>query len=265
MRAGLKRGGLHLWCIAASLAIGSTAAAEPKPKAVDIKPFRDKLLVLKDADGGTYVVLPGDDARIWYGLPKKPMYEQVVINRSTDGDKWSIGMWAPRVGEFKPGSIDFHGNGEYFRYCGDAAKLPLTQLPSDQAKLVVDKGSFMSTAFVRRPYLLARDDSGIYYYVDVIRDQYGGNGFRVFVGKKGALKLRPLTDIASDSAGDIFSTKTGDLRFVHNVEDSGKQTIQWVKGGKKTDLVALDTDRNSRVIYKDLGVYTFTGSICENM
>ena len=53
------------WWVSAALMIASTAYAEPKPKAVDIKPFRDKLVVLQDAEGGTYVVLPTDEPRVW--------------------------------------------------------------------------------------------------------------------------------------------------------------------------------------------------------
>jgi hypothetical protein len=252
------------WWIVASLAIASTAAAEPKPKAVDIKSFRDKLVVLKDADGGTYVVLPGDGARMWYGLPKKPLYEQRVSGRSADGVKWSVSVVAPRVPNFQPGSVDFRGDGEYFRHCGGDSKTPLTELPSDQAKTVLDKGTFMSNAMIRRPYLLARDDSGVYYLVDVIRDEYGGKGYRVLVGKKGALKQKPLTDIATDSAGDVFATKTGDLRFIRNIDDEKKSTMTWVKGAKKTELISLDIESNLRMIYRELGVYGFTGSICEN-
>ena len=249
---------------AASLVIASTAFAEPKPKAVDIKPFRDQLIVLQDADGGTYVVLAtGDEPRVWYGLPKKPLYAQLTGGRSKDGANWDVSVFAPRVPKFQPGSIQFK-DGNYIRWCGDSSQVALTQLTSDRAKTVLDKSSIMSTAFTRKPYLLARDDSGVYYYVDMIRDEYGGNGYRVLVGKKGAMKAKPLTDIATDSAGDVFATKTGDLRFVHGEED-GKSTAAWVKGGKKTELVFLSTESNERMIYKDLGVYTFTGSICENM
>ena len=93
---------------------------------------------------------------------------------------------------------------------------------------------------------------------------FGGNGYRVFIGKKGAMKAKPLTDIASDTAGDIFATKTGDLRIVHETSE-GKSTVQWVKGEKRSALVTLDLDANSQLIFKDLGVYGFTGSICESM
>jgi hypothetical protein len=251
-----------------ALALGATAAAEPKPKAVDIKAIRDKLLVLADNDGGVYVALPGSGGRLWYGTAKsKKLYEQVVTGRSSDGTtgKWDIAVWAPRVPNLQPGTVGRDSDGGYFRYCGeDATKVALTELTGDKAKAILDKSSFLSTAMIRRPHLLARDDSGVYYYVDVIRNEYGGKGYRVFVGKKGAMKQRPLSDIATDSAGDVFATKTGDLRIVRDVSDSSKATTTWVKGEKRTQLVSLDLDLSSVLIYKDLGVYGFTGSICEN-
>lgn len=240
------------------------ALAEPKPKQVDIKAIRDKLIVLADADGGVYVVLGGSDGRLWYGSPKsKSLYEQVVTGRFTDGStgKWDVSVWAPRVTNLQPGSVGRKEDGTYYRFCGEDRFVSLNEVTGDKARTVLDKSAFMSTAMIRRPHLLARDDSGVYYYVDVIRNEYGGKGYRVFVGKKGAMKQRPLTDIATDSAGDVFATKTGDLRIVRDTADS---KVAWVKGEKRTSLVSLDPDMNSILIYKDLGVYGFTGNICEN-
>jgi hypothetical protein len=254
--------------LAVLLALSSSAAAEPKPKPVDIKPVRDQLLVLQDPDGGIYVVLPGKDGRVFYGVggKNKNVYEQVVIGRSSDSSKgsWDLSVWAPRVPNIQPGSVGRKQDGSYQKWCGNDVTVPLTPLAADKAKAVLDKSTFLSSALTRRPYLLARDDAGVYYYVDVLRKEYGGKGYRVFIGKKGAMKAKPLTDIASDSAGDIFATKTGDLRIVRDVSE-GKQTVQWVKGEKRAQLVTLDLDANSQLIFKDLGVYGFIGSICETM
>lgn len=253
--------------VLAAMVLGTAAAnADPKPKPIDIKPFRDQLVVLTDPDGGIYVALPGRDGRAWYGVQSrktKNLYEQVVIGRSSDGStgKWDLSVWAPRVPDVQPGSILRRADGTYNRYCGTGHDTPLTELTGDKAKAVLDKWTFLSTAMVRRPHLLARDDSGVYYYVDVIRNEYGGKGYRVFVGKKGAMKQRPLTDIATDSAGDVFATKTGDIRIVR---DASKTTATFVKGEKRTELSSLDLDVNSTLIFKDLGIYTFTGTICEN-
>jgi hypothetical protein len=256
------------WSLAILLVLSTSAAAEPKPKAVDIKPFRDQLIVLQDADGALYVALPGKDSRLFYGAggKNKNVYEQTVTSRSSDAKagSWDIAVWAPRVPNIQPGSVQRRADGSYLKWCGNDVQVPLTQLGADKAKLVLDKHNFLSTAMTRIPYLLARDDSGVYYYVDVLRKEYGGKGFRVFIGKKGAMKQKPLTDIASDSAGDIFATKTGDLRIVHDTSE-GKNSVQWVKGEKRSALVTLDLDASSQLIFKDLGVYGFTGSICETM
>lgn len=255
------------WSVLAVLSlVVSPAAAEPKPKPVDIKAIRDKLVVLKDSEGGTYVVLPGSDGRLFYGAAGKTknVYEQIVIGRSTNGDAWDLSVWAPRVPNVQPGSVGKKDDGTYFRYCGTDHTTPLTEVAGDKAKAVLDKSAFLSSAMIRRPHLLARDDGGVYYYVDVIRNEYGGKGYRVFIGKKGAMKAKPLTDIASDTAGDVFATKTGDLRIVNDTDSDGS-TVTWVKGEKRVTLRKLDLDANSPLIFKDLGVYSFTGTICENL
>src|SRR5690349_6799912 len=179
------------WALAATaicVSLSTSAGAEPKPKSVDIKEFRDQLVVLGDADGGTYVVLPGK--RAWYSAGKgKPFYEQIVFGTYSDGSTgaWDLSIWAPRVPKLQPGGLQKKPDGTFARTCGsDNAEVGLSELSTDKAKAVLDKGPFMSSAIIRRPYMLARDDSAVYYYVDVIRNEYGGNGYRVFVGKKGA-------------------------------------------------------------------------------
>jgi hypothetical protein len=256
----------RLACVFAAFAVclPLLAAAEPKPLPVDIKAFRDELLVFQDATGGTYVVKPGRDPRAFYGTGKV-LHEQVITGRSANGDAWSVSVWAPRVPELRPGQIVRKADGTFQKQCDGKDDPALTQLTGDKANAVLDKYQFMTTALVRRPYLLGRDDSGVYYYVDVIAKQYGGKGFRVFVGKKGAMKELPLTDVASDSAGDVFATKSGDLRLVGGARTGGDTKVTWIKGEKRTELVWLDLDVNSRLIFRDLGIYKFTGTICDNI
>jgi hypothetical protein len=247
---------------------GIAVAGEPKPTAVEIKAFKDKLIVLEDPQGGTYVVLPGggEDSRLFFGTTKA-VYEQIIINRFANGETgaWDLGVVAPRVPNIQPGSVQRKDDGTFHRWCGSERDTVLKQAPADRAKGILDKASFLSTALTRRSHLLARDDSGVYYYVDVIRDQYGGSGFRVWVGKKGAMKQLPLTDVASDTGGEVFATKSGDVRIVRDKDVSSKATVTFVKGEKHTSLVQLDLDANSRLIFKDLGVYSFLGTICDDL
>ncbi|MBV8756930.1 MAG: hypothetical protein JO257_06640 [Deltaproteobacteria bacterium] len=250
------------WWVAVMLAVPVVAAAEPKPAPVDIKAIRDKLIVLVDASGGTYVAKPGEDPRLFFGTGKQ-LYEQSITGRSANGDGWGIDVFAPRVPGYQPGTIMRNEDGSYVKFCGGENKTGLTLVTGDKAKAVLDKDQFLTTAVLRLPHAFFRDDTGTYYYVDALREQYGGKGFRVFVGKKGAMKQLPLSDVASDSAGEVFSTKTGDLRLV--MSGSQPKSGVWIKGGKKTELIVLDTDRDSPVIFKDLGIYGFMGTICDDI
>jgi len=244
----------------------SPAAAEPSPQAVDVKSLKSKAIVLQDAQGGTYVVFRSDESKVFYGPNAKSVYEQYIVGSSSDGEGgWEFDTWAPRVAE-GPHLADIAHTKDnlYKKSCRGKDDAVLTELSGDKARAVLEKTAFLTSAIVRVPHLLARDDSGVYYYVDRYAKIYGGKGYRVYVGRKGAMKQMPLTDVASDSAGDVFSTKSGDLRLVRNSENN-KETMTWVKGEKRTDLVFLDTDVNSAVIFKDLGLYTFLGTPCDNV
>ena len=252
------------WVVAVLVFVPAVAAAEPKPTPVDIKPFRDKLLVFADANGGTYVALvDGDEQKLFYGTGKT-LYSQVIFGWSRDGDAWSLNTWAPRLENVRPASFERKKDGSFLRSCDGKDDAVLTQLTGDKAKAVLDKYAFMTELLIQRPHMLARDDAGVYYYVDRLARAYGGKGFRVFVGKKGAMKQLPLTDVASDTAGEVFSTKTGDLRLTRTQEAGGSKAI-WVRGEKRTELISLDTDANSPVIFRDLGIYKYTGTLCENI
>lgn len=252
--------------VAMAAATTTIAAADPTPKPVDIKDLKTKATVLQDAQGGTYVVFRSDDNKVFYGPNAKTLYEQVIVSSSSDGEGgWDFGTWAPRVADGAHlGSVQRKKDGTFEKSCNGKDDLGLTELTGEKAKAILDKSAFVTMGIIRVPHLLARDDSGVYYYVDRFAKVYGGKGYRVFVGRKGAMKQMPLTDVASDSAGDVFSTKSGDLRLVRNSENN-KDTTLWVKGEKRTSLVFLDTDVNSGVIFKDLGIYSFLGTICDNI
>ncbi|MBS1118046.1 MAG: hypothetical protein H6Q90_274 [Deltaproteobacteria bacterium] len=243
------------------IALCATAGADPKPSPVDIKAFKGELIVLQDAAGGSYVVRHGSEAMVFYGTGKT-LYQQVTLGGSSNGDAWSINTWAPRIPQIRPAAIDRLEDGTYHRSCDGKDDAVLTQLTGDKAKAVLDKYALMSEFMVRRPHLLARDDAGVYYYVDRLQKQFGGKAFRVFVGKKGAMKQVALTDIATDTAGDVYSTKTGDLRLVRN---NGVGAVTWIKGEKRSELVSLDLDANSPLIFSELGIYKFMGTLCDNI
>lgn len=255
------------------LAIAVVATAEVKPTKVDIKPFRDELVVLQDRDGGTIVIKPhilktdktdAVDARVWVAEPtSKELWEQSLEGHSRNGRWWSDSTWSPRIPGQRPGSINFQDD-QFFKICDGTTRQPLTQLTGEKAKAILDKYTFMTEYQTRRAHLLARDDTGVYYYVDRFAKKYGGSGYRVFVGKKGAMKQLALTDVATDTAGDVYSTKTGDLRLTNTNKPGGRE-ISWIKGGKRVELIGLDLYMNTILVYSDLGIYKFMGNLCDKI
>ncbi len=260
------------WLVAGLLAIATTAAAETdvKPKPYDIKAIKDQLSIYQDGHGATYAVYVVDnDAIVFYGTAKTLYLQTDTLVASRDGAAWSVRAAAPRLPDPHYGYIDRLGDGTFKKTCNGKDDAVLTQLTGDKAKAVIDKYSFVTTGIIHLSSLLARDDSGIYYYVDHLAESYGGKGFRVFTGRKGAMKQLPLTDVAVDTGGMVFSTKTGDLRLVKNTNGPEKashtESVMWIKGEKRMPLVTLDPYMNSELIYGELGIYTFLGTLCDNV
>src|SRR3569623_805309 len=81
----------------------------------------------------------------------------------------------------------------------------------------------------------------------------------------GTSLVLPRTEVARDTAGEVYSTKSGDVRFVIDTGDSARNAAFWIKGEKKSPLSILDVDANSRIIWGELGIYTFLGTPCDEL
>lgn len=256
--------------VATSVALADT----PKHKAVDISEYKDKLQVFTDAAGGTYAVhyAPGGKSHIFYGEGTS-LYRQMVVGGGSNGAAWNVETYSPRVWRSLRASIERREDGTFRKYCADNGPeefIDLTLLGDDAAKKVIAKSKFLSSATMYVPYGLARDEKGVYYFVDMLTTDYGGKGYRLWIGKKGRMKQVPLADISDDTAGAVFSTKTGDLHFVVETQlgeegDGGRsEGASWVRGEKTTTLTPLNAYANSWLIHSELGIYKFIGTLCEN-
>ncbi len=252
-------------------ALASTVAFgdPPKLKAIDPAPAAGKLDVYRDELDHYYVVpkagafdkLDDNDQWVFYG-DAKGLYQQRVIGSSVQGANRDWTLWAPRAKGMTGASLEVTADKAHLvckNHDRDGAR-NLVLLAGDEAATLFKKAKLYPVLWQREAHLLARDDDGIYYYVDNIRDELGGNGFRVFVGMKGAMKELPMTNIVRDSSGEIFATKTGQLKLVAG---TGK-SLYWIKGGKKSELTFVDIHADRYLIYRELGIYGQLGAVCDD-
>jgi len=275
--------------VIAIVAVASAARAAPKPKLdeappppsteserakpIDITPVIDKLDVYRDDTGG-FVVSPRRDAIdnwdaaqgwVFYG-DGKTMYRQRIIGSSSSPDagvSWNV--WAPRaklngMAEIELGRLYIACRAKRAHDKVGVKKLEL--LKADEAKQVLARAKFYPELWHREAHRLGRDDDGVYYFIDKLREDYGGHGFRVYVGAAGAMKLLAMTNVASDSVGEIFATKSGQLKIVVN-EKAEEGT--WIKGGKRVALTMIPIEDNLYLVYRDLGIYGALGTPCDDM
>jgi hypothetical protein len=240
--------------LAVLLLLPALVVAAPPPgasaKVVDVTPVKDKLRVLKDGKGHFIVVLPfGEDVfqHLYWG-DGKAFWAQRVFGGGSEGEvAFDRVFWEPRVRERWKASFALK-DGVYTLRCSDRTTV-FQPSEAAAAKAILDGATFHAPRWTHRAYALARDDTGTYYYVDRARDE-DVKDFRLWAGPRGQLKPLPMTNVVSDSEGDIFATKSGELRLVLDKKESS-----WVKGKQRTTLKLLPLEDNVQLIYSELGVY----------
>lgn len=245
---------------------GDAPPAEPAydpAEVVDVTAARPKLVLLTDGAGHFVAVVPfgsSDERELLFYGDGKIFHLNRVVGYGADGTKsWDYTFWEPRVDAGWKASIGYR-NGKYQVQC-DTRQTELQPVPADQARAILDGAVFLKPRWKRRAYALARDDGGVYYFVDRARDPMSAD-FRLYIGPKGNLKLQKMVNVVSDSEGDIFATRDGELRLVLDKRES-----VWIKKKKRTPLVHVPVEANHVLIYTDLGVYTGErlGTPCDDL
>jgi hypothetical protein len=135
--------------------------------------------------------------------------------------------------------------------CGERTTA-FTIVESEKAQKLLKEAKYERNPQKYVPYALLRDTHGNYYLVERGFHPEDEKSFRVHVGPKGSLKRQEMKDIVSDSEGQIFSTKKGDLRLV---VDRAEPSV-WIANQKKVELRVVPVSENLPLIYNELGVYT---------
>jgi hypothetical protein len=134
--------------------------------------------------------------------------------------------------------------------CGTRT-LPLQLLAPARAKEVLLAAKVEPNPQQYGPHALLRDDKGRYYFIDKGLRKDNGRSYRVFLGNKGKLEPQKLVNLVADTEGEVFSTKSGELRLVVDRQDGST----WIQSGKKLQLRAVPVNENLPLIYNELGVY----------
>ncbi len=133
-------------------------------------------------------------------------------------------------------------------FCGKQ-QYDLRLLEEKDAGVLLKKAKMQEPLERRLPYGLARDRKGIYYYVDRAESEQVKD-YRLYRGPLGNLTRMKMTNIVSDSQGDVFATPNGRLRLVLEKEHSF-----WMVGKRREQLLNVPIEKNLQLIFNDLGVY----------
>jgi hypothetical protein len=236
--------------------------ADERDAPLDLSEIKDKLILLTDGKQHFVAVVPFGDfsSHLYYGDGKR-FYAQRVGSGSSEGtEAWDRTFWEPRVTALWQGGVGLR-KGKYAVQCGDRVT-ELKQVDAEEQAKMLAAASFFAPLWNHRAYALARDNKGIYYFVDRLREPENNKSFRLFAGPRGNLKPLKMTNVVSDSQGDIFTTKKGELRLVLDRKHS-----VWFAGKAETELVYLPLEDNRIMIYTDLGVYAGQrlGTPCDDL
>lgn len=252
-----------------SLVLAAAPAVPPPPAAPP--PEKDavepgKLTVLTDGKQHYLAFDPQGayQGPAYYGDAKSLWRIRSYGGGASGTEQFNMVLWDPRVDRRNGApSFDFK-DGKYSVTCGDKTT-DLVKASEAEHNDLRTKANFYKPRWTRRPYRLARDDAGTYYFVDCFRDERGGDckvdgrDWRLWVGQRGKLKLQAMKNVVNDSVGEIFSSVAGDMRMVINANEptpsDGPRQYKWVSGKSEKKLTVVPIEDNAVMVYTSLGVY----------
>lgn len=129
-----------------------------------------------------------------------------------------------------------------------------------RAAVVEEKNHFNIVLFARQPRTTT------YVVVDTpARAEW--KEFRVFIGKRGAMKQLAVTEIASDTDGLVLVTPKGTLEIKQGRRTADPPAATYGSATKFVDLTILDIATNQPLIARGLGIYpaAVTGYPCDEL
>jgi TolB-like protein len=226
-------------------------ALSPRTADVPLEEVPAKLSLVTDGKGHYLAFVAGDtSAGLLSSSDGKAFYLQRVIGSGSDPDGFDFTFWEPRVTGQNYASFDFR-KGAYTLFCSREKQLTFKPVPEKEAQALLKKAKLYKTRWLRRGYGLARDDEGVYYYVDQAREPDDSTDFQLFIGEQGSLVPVDTRVLAHDWEADIFGAPDGKLKLSRQ-----KREAEWIQtGGARRKLSYLAVEDYAQLIYAKLGVY----------
>lgn len=132
------------------------------------------------------------------------------------------------------------------------------------ARKVLAAGTFKRDLPGHEPIMLARASTGTtYYLVDHPHRPKDNNDYRLFIGKRGAMKQIKIKDLSVDSGGILLITAQG----VMKIDDSSRTTLFGRDADHLQPLDRVSLSVNAKLVFGDLGVYRHEnfGMMCDDL
>jgi len=206
------------------------------------------LSLATDGKGHYVAYVPGNIDVLYVGTTQK-LYAQRIVSGGSEGDKrLEFYFWEPRTRA--PAEAEFQMREGKFTLTCAKKQLAFTPVPKAQGDALLKKMKLFKPRWQRRGYAIARDEEGVYYYVDHLREPDDNTDFQLYIGEAGSLVPVETRVVASDRDGDIFGTPDGKLRFSHQAREA-----EWMQNGTKHKLKYFDIVDLAQDVYTKFGVY----------
>ncbi len=212
-----------------------------------------RLGVWEDGSGNYVALNPDELTDTFFAGTARKLHAVRSSGGHVDGTRHTgaKSFWDPRVG--RRGEFRWSPEGGILT-C--TSEVPFKRLPAMDARRLLGRAELLAPRWRRIPHLLARDDQGVYFFVDGRRGADGDEAeppdYRLYVGRKGAMAFVELQDALKDSAGYVLVTSGG--RLVAR-QQGRKYAVEWATATARIALTWLDPGDQGPLVYRELGVY----------
>jgi hypothetical protein len=245
------------WVLLLLVALPAVAVADDDHESdpvAEAKPLREDPMVFTDGKGHYYAFSRthrGDHLAATYYGDKSVLYRSTNVLHHDDGTAEASAGVRGMLWHFELGLKEVKAS------CGQR-KVTLAAVPREAARrLVRDATIKLAPSWDRQPLRLARDDTGVYYYVDgILRPDTEASDHRLFVGRRGGARRVKLKDIIIDSAGELYISDLGTFKVTNPPKGSATpEETFWIVKGVSVRLTTVPPASNATLVHASLGAY----------